>query len=148
MLTTNSYLRLDPNVLFASIREGGRYLAKMGRKEVQPCIAGLRQYGMSFEEAFDEVDHLLKLVAERGTVGGATGMGMGSEGRQVTPPLPMAMSAGQTQGGHHGHGGSIQAMSASPNGYSISSMSNPPPSVGPLRFPTRKTFADQLLLRR
>lgn len=149
VLTTNSYLRLDPNVLFASIREGGRYLAKMGRKEVQPCIAGLRQYGMSFEEAFDEVDHLMKVIAERPMTGAGLGMGMGPMGadlgRQGTPSIPATtmmttstttntatQTQQQTQTQTVTHHGSIQGtMSVSPNSYSMSSMSNPPPSVRP-----------------
>ena len=138
VLTTNSYLRLDPNVLFASIREGGRYLAKMGRKEVGPCIAGLRQYGMSFEEAFDEVEHLEKLIAEREGAGGLHQVGESIATTTTTttntnaPTNPTTASQMPTQVHTQGinHHGNIQGtMSASPNSYSISSMSNPPPSV-------------------
>lgn len=142
VLTTNSYLRLDPNVLFASIREGGRYLAKMGRKEVGPCIAALRQYGMSFEEAFDEVEHLGKLVAEReggghsveesALAGTGTGATTGNATTATTTTTTQMQGQAQSQVGGMNHHGSIQAsMSASPNSYSISSMSNPPPSVRP-----------------
>ncbi|GHJ86548.1 hypothetical protein NliqN6_2950 [Naganishia liquefaciens] len=137
VLTTNSYLRLDPNVLFASIREGGRYLAKMGRKEVGPCIAGLRQYGMSFEEAFDEVEHLEKLIAEREGAGGlhqveesiATTTTTTTNTNAPTNPTTASQMPTQvhTQGINH-HGNIQGTMSASPNSYSISSMSNPPPS--------------------
>lgn len=140
VLTTNSYLRLDPNVLFASIREGGRYLAKMGRKEVGPCFAALRQYGMSFEEAFDEVEHLEKLVAEREGGGhsvgesalAGTGPGATTGNSTTTTTTTQMQGPAQSHVGGMNHQGSIQGtMSASPNSYSISSMSNPPPSVRP-----------------
>jgi hypothetical protein len=101
---------LHRNVLFASIREGGRYLAKMGRKEVQSCIAGLRQYGMSFEEAFDEMEHLQKIISDRQAF------------------LQDLSNVRQSPSPNH-HSSLPVNMSASPNSYSLSSMSNPPPSV-------------------
>ncbi|KAH8089477.1 hypothetical protein HD553DRAFT_93191 [Filobasidium floriforme] len=58
VLTQNSYLRLDPNVLFPALYRSGVYLAEAGRIECMSCIAGLRQYGLCFEEAFDRADEL------------------------------------------------------------------------------------------
>lgn len=87
----------------------------MGRKEVQSCIAGLRQYGMSFEEAFDEVEHLQKIIADR-----------------------QAFLQDLTNVRHSpspNHQASLPVnMSASPNSYSLSSMSNPPPSVSAVQW--------------
>lgn len=124
-----------------SIREGGRYLARLGRKEVQPCIAGLRQCGISFEEAFDDVEELQRIVDDR-------------QQQQRQQHGMMAVHHHQQQHQHHdtslvGVGGGSSSvgaggrqsptmshrssmpgnMSASPNGYSLSGMSNPPPSV-------------------
>lgn len=82
----------------------------MGRKEVQPCIAGLRQYGMSFEEAFDEVEHLQKIVSDRQAF------------------LQDLFNVRQSPSPNH-HSSLPVNMSTSPNSYSLSSMSNPPPSV-------------------
>jgi hypothetical protein len=48
----------DSNVLFAALYRSGAYLAEAGRIECLKCIAGLRQYGLCFEEAFDRADEL------------------------------------------------------------------------------------------
>lgn len=82
----------------------------MGRKEVQSCIAALRQYGMSFEEAFDEMEHLQKIISDR--------QAFLQDLLNVRPsPSPNHQSTLPVN------------MSASPNSHSLSSMSNPPPSV-------------------
>jgi hypothetical protein len=46
------------NVLFASLYRSGLYLAEAGRMECATCVAGLRQYGLCFEEAFDRADEV------------------------------------------------------------------------------------------
>lgn len=56
VLTTNGYLRLDPNVLHFPVYEAGVLLAQLGRPEVLTCVAGLRQYGISAEQCYDEAD--------------------------------------------------------------------------------------------
>lgn len=58
VLTTNGYLRLDPNVLHYPIHEAGTFLARYGMPEVAGCIDGLRQYGASYEECYTQADAL------------------------------------------------------------------------------------------
>lgn len=64
VLATNSYLRLDPSILGPHIYEAGIYLGRLGREEAQQCIAGLRQYGMAYEEAYDRLEDIEAVVAE------------------------------------------------------------------------------------
>jgi len=54
VLTSNGYLRLDPNVIHFSMYAAGKWLARLGRAEVENCIAGLMQYGYAYEEAWDQ----------------------------------------------------------------------------------------------
>lgn len=54
------------NVLFSALYRSGTYLAEAGRIECMSCIAGLRQYGLCFEEAFDRADELT-LTYQRAT---------------------------------------------------------------------------------
>ncbi|CAE6452840.1 unnamed protein product [Rhizoctonia solani] len=56
VLTTNGYLRLDPNVV---------HYTRQGRPEAVNCITGLRQYAFAYEEAHiqaDEIEATLKAV--------------------------------------------------------------------------------------
>ncbi|CAE6408445.1 unnamed protein product [Rhizoctonia solani] len=65
VLTTNGYLRLDPNVLHYSTYAAGLLLARQGRPEAVNCITGLRQYAFAYEEAHiqaDEIEAILKAV--------------------------------------------------------------------------------------
>lgn len=64
VLTSNGYLRLDPNVLHFAIYTAGVALAKAGKVESQYCIAGLKQYGYAFEEAFDQAAELERLYSQ------------------------------------------------------------------------------------
>ncbi len=68
MLTSNGYLRLDPNVLHFAVYSAGMLLARQGKPEVQDCIAGLRQYGYAYEEAFDQATEMEKAYSQ--AVGG------------------------------------------------------------------------------
>ena len=45
-------------MLFSALYRSGVYLAEAGRIECMSCVAGLRQYGLCFEEAFDRADEL------------------------------------------------------------------------------------------
>ncbi|XP_006462704.1 hypothetical protein AGABI2DRAFT_193809 [Agaricus bisporus var. bisporus H97] len=54
VLTSNGYLRLDPAVMHVSCIQAGTLLARLGRPEVQNCIAGLEQYSYSYEEAGEQ----------------------------------------------------------------------------------------------
>ncbi|KAF8311058.1 hypothetical protein DL93DRAFT_2061489 [Clavulina sp. PMI_390] len=49
VLTTNGYMRLDPNAMHWPIYTAGRLLATMGRPEVENCIAGLNQNGYAYD---------------------------------------------------------------------------------------------------
>lgn len=54
VLTSNGYLRLDPNILHFSTYAAGMFLARNGRAEVKTCISGLEQYSFAYEEAFEQ----------------------------------------------------------------------------------------------
>lgn len=54
MLTSNGYLRLDPNILHFSTYAAGMFLARNGKAEVRTCIKGLEQYSFAYEEAFEQ----------------------------------------------------------------------------------------------
>jgi hypothetical protein len=64
VLTSNGYLRLDPNVLHFAIYTAGVALAKLGKLETQYCIEGLRQYGYAFEEAFDQATEIERIYGQ------------------------------------------------------------------------------------
>ena len=49
VLTSNGYMRLDPNAMHWPIYSAGRLLAKLGRQEVFNCIDGLDQNGFAYE---------------------------------------------------------------------------------------------------
>ncbi|KIJ53438.1 hypothetical protein M422DRAFT_154794 [Sphaerobolus stellatus SS14] len=63
LLTQSSYLRLDPNVMHYSIYCAGRLLAEFGREEVAMCVRGLQQYGIAYEDAFEQADEVQRLYA-------------------------------------------------------------------------------------
>ncbi|QRW00019.1 multidrug resistance regulator 2 [Ceratobasidium sp. AG-Ba] len=63
VLTTNGYLRLDPNVLHYSTYAAGLLLARQGRPETVNCITGLRQYAFAYEEAHTQADELESILA-------------------------------------------------------------------------------------
>ncbi|KAG8722921.1 hypothetical protein FRC08_000021 [Ceratobasidium sp. 394] len=63
VLTTNGYLRLDPNVLHFSTYAAGLLLARQGRPEAVNCITGLRQYAFAYEEAHIQADELESILA-------------------------------------------------------------------------------------
>jgi len=64
VLTSNGYLRLDPNVLHFAIYTAGVALAKLGKLETQYCIEGLQQYGYAFEEAFDQAAEIERIYGQ------------------------------------------------------------------------------------
>jgi hypothetical protein len=45
-------------LLFFAISEAGVFLSNIGRDEANACIAGMRQYGIIYEEAFARADEL------------------------------------------------------------------------------------------
>jgi hypothetical protein len=51
VLTSNGYMRLDPNAIHWPIYSAGRLLARLGREEVFNCIDGLNQNGYAYEGA-------------------------------------------------------------------------------------------------
>ncbi|KAF8587579.1 hypothetical protein K439DRAFT_1630576 [Ramaria rubella] len=68
LLESNSYLRLDPNVMHFSIYAAGRLLAEFGQEEVAMCIRGLQQYGISYADAFDQADEIQRMYASSSRV--------------------------------------------------------------------------------
>ncbi|CAL1712740.1 unnamed protein product [Somion occarium] len=50
VLTSHGYMRLDSAVMHVSCIHAGFFLAKLGRPEVQNCIAALQQYSHAYEE--------------------------------------------------------------------------------------------------
>ncbi|WVQ98940.1 hypothetical protein IAU59_006072 [Kwoniella sp. CBS 9459] len=58
ILTENGYLKLDPLIMNHTLYEAGLYLAFRGRGEHLICIAGLRQYSLSFPALWDQADEL------------------------------------------------------------------------------------------
>lgn len=88
MLTQSGYLRLDPNIMHFNIYNAGKLLAQFGREEVMMCIRGLQQYGLAYEEAFDQADELQQIYNARLTdrenllsIGSTGGV---SDGNQVS----------------------------------------------------------------
>ncbi|KAG8961186.1 hypothetical protein FRC03_005692 [Tulasnella sp. 419] len=63
VLTSNGYLRLDPNTLHYSTYVAGLLLARSGRPEVVNCIQGLKQYGLAYEDALDQAAELEHIYA-------------------------------------------------------------------------------------
>ncbi|WVF71971.1 hypothetical protein IAT40_006781 [Kwoniella sp. CBS 6097] len=63
ILTENGYLKLDPLIIHHTIYEAGLYLASRGRTEHLICIAGLRQYSLSFPALWDQADELESVYA-------------------------------------------------------------------------------------
>lgn len=138
------------------------YLALAGRSECLTCVAALRQYGISFEEAYDRADELEVLYSKRsasllnkqppdflapsGNVGvsGSSGSGGGSGSSSAPPPLPtpstFAFTAANTMtaGGGSGSGGSSSGMTSGPN------VSRNPQRLVSSSFPTHThhTIAD------
>jgi hypothetical protein len=53
--------RLDPAVMHVSCIQAGTLLARLGRPEVQNCIAGLEQYSYSYEEAGDQATEMRRV---------------------------------------------------------------------------------------
>ncbi|EPQ50998.1 hypothetical protein GLOTRDRAFT_118074 [Gloeophyllum trabeum ATCC 11539] len=63
VLTSNGYLRLDPAVMHVSCIQAGTLLARLGRPEVQNCIAGLEQYSAAYAEAADHAAEMKRHYA-------------------------------------------------------------------------------------
>jgi hypothetical protein len=63
VLTSNGYLRLDPNILHFSTYAAGMFLARHGKPEVKTCIKGLEQYSFAYEEAFEQAKWMQQVYA-------------------------------------------------------------------------------------
>lgn len=48
-----------------SIYAAGKLLAEFGREEVAMCIRGLQQYGVSYDDAFDQATEIQTIYASR-----------------------------------------------------------------------------------
>ncbi|KAF8339594.1 uncharacterized protein EI90DRAFT_2966748 [Cantharellus anzutake] len=69
VLTSNGYMRLDPNAMHWPIYSAGRLLAKLGRQEVFNCIDGLDQNGFAYEESWKharELEHTYSVAISSG----------------------------------------------------------------------------------
>lgn len=97
VLTSNGYLRLDPAVMHVSCIQAGTLLARMGRPEVQNCIAGLEQYSYSYEEAGDQATEMRR--AYNSTRSGQSELGhMASVIHRFTPtPSPQHSNHNEDQ---------------------------------------------------
>jgi len=70
VLTSNGYMRLDPNAIHWPIYSAGRLLARLGREEVFNCIDGLNQNGYAYEESWEhakELEHAYAVAAASGS---------------------------------------------------------------------------------
>ncbi|KAG6850269.1 hypothetical protein H0H93_015526 [Arthromyces matolae] len=56
-----SGLRLDPAVMHVSCIQAGTFLARMGNDGVRACIAGLKQYSYSYEEAGEQAAEMQRV---------------------------------------------------------------------------------------
>ncbi|ORX33743.1 hypothetical protein BD324DRAFT_638421 [Kockovaella imperatae] len=63
VLKENSYLRLDPLVLYQPICEAGWYFASQGRAECQTCVDGLKQYSLAYPSFWDTALNMERMYA-------------------------------------------------------------------------------------
>ncbi|CAE6414702.1 unnamed protein product [Rhizoctonia solani] len=126
VLTTNGYLRLDPNVLHYSTYAAGLLLARQGRPEAVNCITGLRQYAFAYEEAHiqaGEIEETLKVVNRERTQ-------REQDDQHATPPSaysagrvsqPFAMGLPAVSAVHHPGQGSVMSYGGNevPNQYAM-----------------------------
>ncbi|PWN50135.1 hypothetical protein IE53DRAFT_362612 [Violaceomyces palustris] len=70
VLSTNGYLRLDPNLMLAPLEIAAKHLARFQRSsEVEIMVSGLRQYAISYESLYqtaDEIESMAKDYVEFG----------------------------------------------------------------------------------
>ena len=67
VLAQQNYLRLDPNIIHYALYCAGLHLARLGRPETITCVSGLRQYGIAYEDAFEQADEIERLYAPGGS---------------------------------------------------------------------------------
>jgi len=93
VLTSNGYMRLDPNAMHWPIFSAGRLLARLGRHEVMNCIDGLNQNGFAYEEAWTQAKQISDTYETVTSVAAAKAAAahMPFEGAKSTPlgQLPM-----------------------------------------------------------
>ncbi|CUA71603.1 multidrug resistance regulator 2 [Candida albicans SC5314] [Rhizoctonia solani] len=126
VLTTNGYLRLDPNVLHHSTYAAGLLLARQGRPEAVNCITGLRQYAFAYEEAHiqaDEIEATLKAVNRERTQREQDDQHVSSPSTYSTGRVsqPFAMGLPAVSAVHHPGQGSVMSYGGSevPNQYTM-----------------------------
>ncbi|KDQ20816.1 hypothetical protein BOTBODRAFT_26832 [Botryobasidium botryosum FD-172 SS1] len=121
VLTSNGYLRLDPNVIHFSMYAAGKWLARLGRAEVENCIAGLMQYGYAYEEAWDQCVELEAIystaIAEMASM--STPINTNRSDATFSPVMPMQSDL------RHGMNPSTVHYSDSSTSYGVYSTSNP-----------------------
>ncbi|THH27039.1 hypothetical protein EUX98_g7153 [Antrodiella citrinella] len=108
VLTTNGYLRLDSAVMHVSCIQAGTFLARLGRPEVQNCIAGLEQYAYAYEECAEQAQEIRRMY-EGAVAGQVEIVGHMSSVVPRVDGAPSGAGGGGGLNGHgHGHGGSGQ----------------------------------------
>nr|XP_031861170.1 uncharacterized protein CI109_003531 [Kwoniella shandongensis]KAA5528242.1 hypothetical protein CI109_003531 [Kwoniella shandongensis] len=61
VFTEAGYMRLDPLMCHHPVYEAGLYLARRGRVECLACVAGLKQYSVTFPSLWEEAEELKRL---------------------------------------------------------------------------------------
>ncbi|TCD60752.1 hypothetical protein EIP91_009605 [Steccherinum ochraceum] len=128
VLTTNGYLRLDSAVMHVSCIQAGTLLARLGRPEVQNCIAGLEQYAYAYEECLEQAQEIRRVYAS--ATAGQLDLGHMASVVPRPGPGPFSgveggMSVDTGMGGLNGHGMDPQQQQqqspylASPHGHAL-----------------------------
>lgn len=116
--------RLDSAVMHVSCIQAGTLLARLGRPEVQNCIAGLEQYAYAYEECAEqaaeirrvfqaasgglvEMGHMSSVVPRAGGGGAGVGVGAGENGNGGGGEV--GAGGGGAAGGGGGGGGEYMA---------------------------------------
>lgn len=97
VLTSNGYLRLDPNILHFSTYAAGMFLARHGKSEAKICIKGLEQYSFAFEEAFEQAKWMQQVyVSSTITTTHLSPQTSYHPSSANTPSMPGPLSSGET----------------------------------------------------
>ncbi|PVG00244.1 hypothetical protein CPB86DRAFT_701823 [Serendipita vermifera] len=93
VLTSNGYLRLDPNILHFSTYAAGMFLARHGKTEAKTCIKGLEQYSFAYEEAFEQAKWMQQVYSSSvHSLMSSSSSSIGSSIGDMDAPLPIFMA--------------------------------------------------------
>ena len=96
VLTSNGYLRLDPNILHFSTYAAGMFLARHGKPEAKTCIKGLEQYSFAYEEAFEQAKWMQQVYASSTVPPPHLSQAQFSSSPSLGNNLPGPLSSGET----------------------------------------------------